>query len=64
MSLTVTLLIIFKDGFAGITSIVGSSVRFPSLSSPSSESSETGVFEGSKIVTDAIFESPPAFIIS
>ena len=47
VSLTVTVFTILIEGFAGIPSIVASSVRFPSLSSPSSEVSVTAVLDGS-----------------
>ena len=54
---------ISNNGLAGIVFSVGSSTRFPSVSSLSSLTSVAGVFEGSKTVTEAVLLSPPAFMI-
>ena len=43
---------------------VGSSTKFPSVSSLSSLTSVAGLFEGSNTVAETVLINPPAFIIS
>ena len=61
LSVTVAVLVTSIPGEAVILTIVGSSVVFPSVSSPSSEVSVTSLeFPGDDAVTTTVLDVPPA----